>query len=146
LAVECRLSLVDQTELVTAASERAHKTLIYGGGGTTTGTLVEYDGRRCVRLSFADQDLGIPDPESALPDGWSSGDGSPRRAENWAGTPDYEQLADVDPGSSHPRRGPAHGGSRETVRKLSRSATYEHDHEDDHDDEDNGTQSDIHGC
>lgn len=75
LAVDCGLSLVDQTKLVTAASELARNTLSYGGGGTMSGLLVERNGRRGVRLSFADEGPGIPDLELALHDGWSSGSG-----------------------------------------------------------------------
>ena len=75
LAVECSLSLVDQTKLVTAASELARNTLLYGGGGTMSAELVERAGRRGVRLSFADKGPGIPDTDLALSDGWSSGKG-----------------------------------------------------------------------
>ena len=75
LALDCGLSLVDQTKLVTAASELARNTLVYGGGGTMNAELVEAAGRRGVRLSFADEGPGIPDTELALRDGWSSGSG-----------------------------------------------------------------------
>ncbi|MFE2922168.1 anti-sigma regulatory factor [Streptomyces goshikiensis] len=75
LAQQCRLSLVEQTKLVTAASELARNTLIYGGGGTMTAALVDERGRRGVRLVFADQGPGIPDVELALTDGWTSGSG-----------------------------------------------------------------------
>lgn len=75
LAVECNLSLVDQTKLVTAASELARNTLSYGGGGSMSAVLVERTGRRGVRLSFADRGPGIPDLDLALSDGWSSGSG-----------------------------------------------------------------------
>lgn len=75
LAQECRLSLVEQTKLVTAASELARNTLIYGGGGTMTAALVEERGRRGVRLAFEDQGPGIPDVDLALTDGWTSGNG-----------------------------------------------------------------------
>ena len=75
LAVECRLSLVDQTKLVTAASELARNTLVYGGGGLMSGGVLERTGRRGVRLSFADDGPGIADVELALSDGWSSGTG-----------------------------------------------------------------------
>lgn len=74
-AVESGLSLVDQTKLVTAASELARNTLIYGGGGTMSAKLYEERGRRGVWLRFADQGPGIPDVEQALRDGWSSGSG-----------------------------------------------------------------------
>ncbi|MFI5761081.1 MULTISPECIES: anti-sigma regulatory factor [unclassified Streptomyces] len=75
LAQECRLSLVDQTKLITAASELARNTLIYGGGGTMTAAVVEDRGRRGVRLNFVDQGPGIPDVDLALTDGWTSGSG-----------------------------------------------------------------------
>lgn len=75
LAQECRLSLVEQTKLVTAASELARNTLIYGGGGTMTTSVVEERGRRGVRLVFADEGPGIPDLDLALTDGWTSGKG-----------------------------------------------------------------------
>ncbi len=75
LAQECRLSLVEQTKLVTAASELARNTLIYGGGGTMTAALIEERGRRGVRLAFEDQGPGIPDVDLALTDGWTSGNG-----------------------------------------------------------------------
>ncbi|MFF4321251.1 anti-sigma regulatory factor [Streptomyces sp. NPDC001568] len=75
LAQECRLSLVEQTKLITAASELARNTLIYGGGGTMTAALVSEYGRRGVRLVFTDQGPGIPDVDLALTDGWTSGNG-----------------------------------------------------------------------
>ncbi|MGW3909948.1 anti-sigma regulatory factor [Streptomyces sp. NPDC005070] len=75
LAQECRFSLVEQTKLVTAASELARNTLIHGGGGTMTAGLVEERGRRGVRLVFSDRGPGIPDVELALTDGWTSGAG-----------------------------------------------------------------------
>ncbi|MER6440824.1 MULTISPECIES: anti-sigma regulatory factor [unclassified Streptomyces] len=75
LAQQCRLSLVEQTKLVTAASELARNTLIYGGGGTMTAALVEERGRRGVRLVFTDQGPGIADVDLAMTDGWTSGSG-----------------------------------------------------------------------
>lgn len=75
LAQACRLSLVEQTKLITAASELARNTLIYGGGGTMTALLVDEHGRRGVRLVFADQGPGIADVDLALTDGWTSGNG-----------------------------------------------------------------------
>lgn len=75
LAVSGGLSLVDQTKLVTAASELARNTLSYGGGGSMSGLLVERKGRRGVQLSFTDEGPGIPDLDLALRDGWSSGSG-----------------------------------------------------------------------
>ncbi|PSM44712.1 anti-sigma regulatory factor [Streptomyces dioscori] len=75
LAQECRFSLVEQTKLITAASELARNTLIHGGGGTMTARLVEERGRRGVRLVFSDDGPGITDVELALTDGWTSGGG-----------------------------------------------------------------------
>ncbi|MEV1011948.1 anti-sigma regulatory factor [Streptomyces sp. NPDC049881] len=75
LAQRSRLSLVDQTKLVTAASELARNTLIYGGGGQMHARLLREDGRSGVWASFSDQGPGIPDIELALTDGWSSGRG-----------------------------------------------------------------------
>jgi serine/threonine-protein kinase RsbT len=75
LAQECRLSWVDQTKLITAASELARNTLVYGGGGTMTATVVDEGGRRGVRAVFADQGPGIADVGLALTDGWTSGTG-----------------------------------------------------------------------
>lgn len=75
LALECRLSLVEQTKLVTAASELARNTLIHGGGGTIRAGLVEAGIRRGVRAVFQDEGPGIPDLDLALTDGWTSGEG-----------------------------------------------------------------------
>jgi serine/threonine-protein kinase RsbT len=75
LAQECRLSLVDQTKLVTAASELARNTLVHGGGGTMRAGLADHGGRRGVRVEFADSGPGIPDLDLALTDGWTSGSG-----------------------------------------------------------------------
>jgi len=74
-AVEIGLSLVDQTKLVTAASELARNTVVYGGGGTLTLEQVEDGIRRGIRLVFDDQGPGIPDIERALQDGFTSGGG-----------------------------------------------------------------------
>ncbi|PPK63087.1 anti-sigma regulatory factor [Actinokineospora auranticolor] len=74
-AQKAKLSLVDQTKLVTATSELARNTLTYGGGGTA---VVEFltEGRRSgVRASFQDDGPGIPDVDLALTDGWTSGRG-----------------------------------------------------------------------
>lgn len=74
-AVEAGLGLVDQTKIITAASELARNTLDYGGGGVVTVELVEQSGRRGVRLTFEDQGPGIADIEQALKDGFTSGKG-----------------------------------------------------------------------
>jgi serine/threonine-protein kinase RsbT len=73
-AARTGLSLVDQTKLVTAASELARNTLIYGGGGTMQ--LDMLNGPRLgVRLIFVDQGPGIPDVDLALRDGFTTGTG-----------------------------------------------------------------------
>ena len=68
-------SLVDQTKMVTAASELARNAVIYGGGGMLKWTLLSAGPKRGLRLSFEDQGPGIPDLDLALTDGWSSGTG-----------------------------------------------------------------------
>ncbi|WP_249148591.1 anti-sigma regulatory factor [Bradyrhizobium jicamae] len=75
LAIEAGLSLVDQTKIITAASELARNTLDYGGGGVLLAELVEALGRRGVRLTFEDHGPGISDVEAALKDGFTSGKG-----------------------------------------------------------------------
>lgn len=74
LANQVGLSLVDQTKLVTAASELARNTVVYGGGGTLQ--LESLNGPRTgVRLIFTDQGPGIPDVELAMRDGFTTGTG-----------------------------------------------------------------------
>lgn len=72
---QIRLSLVDQTKLVTAASELARNTLIYGGGGDMRMEALSRDGRVGLRLVFEDKGPGIPDVEMALKDGFTTGSG-----------------------------------------------------------------------
>lgn len=74
-AQRVKLSLVDQTKLVTATSELARNTLIHGGGGSATVEVVTRGARQGVRASFRDGGPGIPDLALALADGWSSGSG-----------------------------------------------------------------------
>jgi serine/threonine-protein kinase RsbT len=74
-AVELRFSLVDQTKIVTAASELARNTVIYGGGGTVRFQALNDGPRRGLRLTFEDQGPGIPDLQLALKDGYSTGTG-----------------------------------------------------------------------
>ncbi|CAG4890322.1 Serine/threonine-protein kinase RsbT [Paraburkholderia gardini] len=74
-AVEQGLSLVDQTKLVTAASELARNTLMHGGGGEAQCDVLERNGRRGVRLVFVDRGPGIADISRALTDGFTSGNG-----------------------------------------------------------------------
>lgn len=74
-AAELKFSLVDQTKLVTAASELARNTLEHGHGGTMRVEQVENGIRRGVRLVFEDQGPGIPDINLALRDGYTTGNG-----------------------------------------------------------------------
>lgn len=75
LAVELGFSLVDQTKIVTAASELARNTLEYGGGGTAKLEILQEGIRRGLRLIFEDKGPGIPDIELALKDGFTTGGG-----------------------------------------------------------------------
>jgi serine/threonine-protein kinase RsbT len=75
LAQQCGLRLVDQTKLVTAASELARNTIIYGGGGDMDWEILEAGVRNGLRLTFRDEGPGIPDAELAMTDGWTSGSG-----------------------------------------------------------------------
>ena len=74
-AVELGFNLVDQTKIVTAASELARNTVQYGGGGRVTIDAVEDFGRRGIRLTFEDDGPGIPDVELAMKDGYTTGGG-----------------------------------------------------------------------
>ena len=75
VAVAVRLSLVDQTKLVTAASELARNTLVYGGGGVVEVSRVDNGRRPGIRIVFADQGPGIADLDLALTDGYTTGGG-----------------------------------------------------------------------
>ncbi|HUN50444.1 MAG TPA: anti-sigma regulatory factor [Candidatus Sulfotelmatobacter sp.] len=75
LAVEAGLSLVDQTKIVTAASELARNTLDYGGGGEVHMERFADGGRTGLRLCFEDHGPGIADIEAALRDGFTTGNG-----------------------------------------------------------------------
>jgi len=74
-AVELGFSLVEQTKIVTAASELARNMVDYGGGGMMTLEALDDGIRRGLRLIFEDQGPGIPDIETALRDGFTSGGG-----------------------------------------------------------------------
>jgi serine/threonine-protein kinase RsbT len=74
-AVSQGFSLVDQTKLVTAASELARNTLEYGGGGEVTIEVLNDGARKGVRLTFIDQGPGIENIELALKDGYTTGNG-----------------------------------------------------------------------
>ncbi|AMV20820.1 anti-sigma regulatory factor [Planctomyces sp. SH-PL14] len=75
LTQELRFSLVDQTKMVTAASELARNTVIYGGGGRMVWEVLRDGDRAGLRLTFSDEGPGIPDMKLALTDGWTSGSG-----------------------------------------------------------------------
>lgn len=75
LTLELKLSLVEQTKLVTAASELARNTIKYGGGGMVLAQTVSDGLQRGLRLVFADDGPGIADVEQALRDGFTSGGG-----------------------------------------------------------------------
>jgi serine/threonine-protein kinase RsbT len=75
LAVETGLRLVDQTKLITAASELARNAVIYGGGGDMDWEMLEEGSRKGLRLVFRDEGPGIADMKLAMTDGWTSGNG-----------------------------------------------------------------------
>src|ERR1051325_886502 len=74
-AVTTKLNLVDQTKLVTAASELARNTLVHGGGGRAEVALVTNGRRKGVLVTFADKGPGIPDLAQAFTDGYTTGGG-----------------------------------------------------------------------
>jgi serine/threonine-protein kinase RsbT len=74
-SVELGFGLVDQTKMITAASELARNSLDYGGGGEVRFERIEDGLKRGLRLTFEDQGPGIPDIERALTDGFTSGKG-----------------------------------------------------------------------
>jgi len=74
-AVSMGFSLVDQTKVITAASELARNGLVYGGGGTLSLEALNDGSRRGLRLAFEDQGPGIADVETALRDGYTTGGG-----------------------------------------------------------------------
>jgi len=73
--VEQRFSLVDQTKMVTAASELGRNAVDYGGGGSARLELLADSGRTGIRVTFEDQGPGIADIELAMKDGFSTGSG-----------------------------------------------------------------------
>ncbi|GAP96959.1 anti-sigma regulatory factor [Leptolyngbya sp. NIES-2104] len=75
LAIDLRFSLIEQTKIVTAASELARNTLDYGKGGTVTLEIVDRFGEVGLKLTFEDQGPGIVDIELALQDGYTTGKG-----------------------------------------------------------------------
>lgn len=74
-AIEAGFSLVEQTKIVTAASELARNALDHGGGGSARIEVLEQGTRKGLRMIFEDQGTGIPDIELALRDGYSTGTG-----------------------------------------------------------------------
>ncbi len=74
-AIETGMSLVDQTKIVSAASELGRNTWVHGGGGSVKLEIVERDHRRGVRLTFEDHGPGISNIELALKDGYTTGNG-----------------------------------------------------------------------
>jgi len=72
---ELRFSLVDQTKLVTAASELARNALIYGGGGEARIETLTSGARRGLRVTFTDNGPGIPNIAEAMRDGYTTGVG-----------------------------------------------------------------------
>src|ERR1044072_8304287 len=75
LCAEAGFTLVDQTKMVTAASELARNTIIHGGGGTSTLEALEDGSRKGVRMTFEDEGPGIADIQQALKDGYTTGNG-----------------------------------------------------------------------
>ena len=76
VAAKGGLSLVDQTKVVTAASELARNALVHGGGGLAQVEMVTSAlGKNGIRIGFSDEGPGIADVDLALTDGWSSGAG-----------------------------------------------------------------------
>jgi serine/threonine-protein kinase RsbT len=75
LCQQLKFSLVDQTKMITAASELSRNTVVHGKGGQMRWELLDDGLRRGVRLHFEDEGPGIPDMRLALTDGWTSGGG-----------------------------------------------------------------------
>jgi serine/threonine-protein kinase RsbT len=75
LTQQLKFSLVDQTKMITAASELSRNTVVYGGGGEMRWQVVTQGIKTGLRLEFEDRGPGIPDVQLALTDGWTSGSG-----------------------------------------------------------------------
>jgi serine/threonine-protein kinase RsbT len=75
LTQELKFTLVDQTKMITAASELSRNTIVYGLGGMMQWEIISQDSQSGLRLAFEDQGPGIPDTALALTDGWTSGKG-----------------------------------------------------------------------
>ncbi|MFG2087807.1 MULTISPECIES: ATP-binding protein [unclassified Spirillospora] len=94
------LSLVDQTKIVTAASELARNTLVHGAGGSARiEQAVGPRGQTGLRIVFTDEGPGIADMERAMTEGWSTGDGL------GLGLPGARRLADEFELESRPGEG-----------------------------------------
>ena len=75
LTQQIKFTLVDQTKMITAASELSRNTVVYGGGGEMRWEFVQQGMKTGLRLAFEDKGPGIPDVDLALTDGWTSGTG-----------------------------------------------------------------------
>ncbi|WP_434679998.1 anti-sigma regulatory factor [Pseudomonas sp. R1-18] len=75
LAQECGMRLVDLTKMVTAVSELARNTMVYGGGGDMDWQIIDEGVRTGLRITFRDEGPGIADLKLAMTDGWTSGSG-----------------------------------------------------------------------
>ncbi|WP_341520255.1 anti-sigma regulatory factor [Pseudomonas sp. G.S.17] len=75
LAQECGMRLIDLTKMVTAVSELARNTMVYGGGGHMDWQILDDNLRTGLRITFRDEGPGIADLKMAMTDGWTSGKG-----------------------------------------------------------------------
>ena len=75
LATECGMRMIDLTKMVTAVSELARNTMVYGGGGDMDWQILDEDHKVGLRLTFRDEGPGIADIKLAMTDGWTSGSG-----------------------------------------------------------------------
>jgi serine/threonine-protein kinase RsbT len=75
LSQECGMRLVDLTKMVTAVSELARNTVVYGGGGSMDWQIIDEGVRKGLRITFSDEGPGIADLKLAMTDGWTSGSG-----------------------------------------------------------------------
>jgi serine/threonine-protein kinase RsbT len=98
-AIDLGFGLVDQTKLVTAASELARNTVNYGGGGTVRIEAIDNAAHSGLQLIFQDHGPGIADVELALQDGYTTGDGL------GLGLGGARRLANEFEISSHPGEG-----------------------------------------
>ncbi|HYC56070.1 MAG TPA: anti-sigma regulatory factor [Candidatus Binatia bacterium] len=99
LTQELHFSLVDQTKMITAASELARNALIYGGGGVMRWEVLTEGARTGLRLTFEDQGPGIPDLALAMTDGWTTGNGLGK------GLPGAKRLVNDFDLASEPNKG-----------------------------------------